>query len=81
MGFLWSPVLCLPFALIRKFLVSQDNAAPLKNAFPATGVPGPRSASVLRAGKMWVRVSWCLGLGCAGGAAVLCSLTDAVMLY
>lgn len=57
MGFLWSPVLWLRFALIRKFSVSQDNAAPLKNAFSATGVPGPRSASALGAGKMWVWVS------------------------
>lgn len=68
MGFWWSPVLCLHFALIRKFSVSQDNAALLKNAFTATGVHGPRSASALGVGTMWVRVSRCLGLECAGGS-------------
>ena len=46
----------LRFALIRKFLVSQDNAPFLKNAFAATGIPGPRSTSGPGAEKMGVQV-------------------------
>lgn len=47
----------LRFALIRKFLVSQDNAPFKKNGFAATGTPGLRSTSGPGTEKMRVLVS------------------------
>ena len=78
-GFLSSPVLCLRFALIRKFSVSQDNAPPSQTAFADAGVPGPRSALGLEQGKRGLSSPsvWgepCCGqsvLGAGGGGAPL----------
>lgn len=76
----------LSSALMRKFLVSQDNASFKRNAFAATEIPESRSTSGPGAEHRWIQVSRGLGgaqprLECLGGARTLCSLAHVFMLH